>query len=138
MTEQTAPRAHTIRLIHLAMIGGVLLFAIVGHFVLRPALASSAELSPVILRSVLGITLGACVVSFLLRQRIPKRSTHESADLFWTTAAGPALITWGSVEAASLLAVFLYAWTGRAEALAVAAIAVVVLVAHNPAALEKR
>ena len=138
MTQQTAGPAQTARLMHAAMIAGVLLFAVVGHFVLRPTFSSAGDLGPTVLRSLLAVALGACALSFLLRRRIPFRSTDASADLFWATAAGPALITWASVEVASLLAVFLYARTGAVAALGVAAIAVAVFISHNPAALEKR
>ena len=136
--QGAAPTAKTIRLIHAAMVTGLLLFALVGHFVLRPTMANSGDLPPVMLRAFLGVALGACALSLLLRRRIPPRSSDESVDLFWTTAATPALLTWAPLEGASLLAVFLYARTGAPPTIAVAAVAVLLFVALNPAHLERR
>lgn len=45
-----APTAKTIRLIHASMVTGMLLFAVVGHFVLGPTMANSGDLPPVMLR----------------------------------------------------------------------------------------
>jgi hypothetical protein len=136
--QGAAPAAKTIRLIHAAMVTGVLLFAVVGHFFLRPAMANSGDLPPIMLRTLLGVALGACALSLVLRRRVPQRSTDESVNLYWTTAATPALLTWAPLEGASLLAIFLYARTGAQTTIAVAAIAVLLFVALNPAYLERR
>ena len=136
--QGAAPAAKTIRLIHAAMVTGVLLFAVVGHFVLRPAMANSGDLAPIMLRTLLGVALGACALSLVLRRRVPQRSSDESVDLYWKTAATPALLTWAPLEGASLLVIFLYARTGAQSTIAVAAIAVLLFVALNPAHLERR
>ena len=136
--QTAAPTAKTIRLVHAAMITGVLLFGLVGHFVLRPSMADAADLPAALVRVLLGVSLGACALSLLLRKRIPRRSTDESADLFWRTAATPALVTWALVEGATLLAVFLYARTGAQGAIAVASFAILLFVVLNPAYLERR
>ena len=120
------------------MIVGVLLFALVSHFVLRPTMADAEALPPVVLPALMALAVGACAVSLLLRRRVPRRSTDESADLFWTKAATPALVTWAPLEAASLLSVFLYARTGSQPAIAVAAVALLQFVLLNPAYLERR
>jgi hypothetical protein len=137
-TPQAAgPPAKTIRLIHAAMVTGVLLLAAVGHFVLRPTMANSGDLPPSMLRTFLGVALGACALSLVLRRRVPQRSTDESVDLYWTKAASPALLTWAPLEAASLLAIYLYARTGAQSTIAVAAVAVLLFVALNPARFER-
>ena len=136
--QAAAPTAKTIGLIHAAMVTGLLLFALVGHFVLRPAMANSGDLPPVMLRAFLGVALGACALSLFLRRRIPQRPSDESVDLFWTTAATPALLTWAPLDGAGLLAVFLYARTGASPTIAVAAVAMLLFVALNPAHLERR
>jgi hypothetical protein len=135
--QATAPPAKTVRLIHAAMIAGVLLFALVGHFLLKPALADSGDLPPIVPRALLGVSLGACALSLLLRRRVPHRSIDESADLFWTTATVPALLTWAPLEGASLLALFAYARTGALLAIPVAAVAILIFVLLNPAYLER-
>ena len=136
--QAAAPPAKTIRLMHAAMVTGVLLFAVVGHFVMRPTMATSGDISPVVLRSLLGLALAACALSLVLRRRVPQRSTDESVDLYWTTAASPALVAWAPLEAASLLAIYLYARTGAQITIAVAAVAVLIFVALNPAYFERR
>ena len=137
-SQGAAPTAKNIRLIHAAMVTGVLLFAVVGHFVLRPAMANSGDLPPIMLGTLLGVALGACALSLVLRRRVPQRSSDESVNLYWATAATPALLTWAAVEGASLLAIFLYARTGAQATIAVAVIAVLLFVALNPAYLERR
>jgi hypothetical protein len=140
MTDQipTVAPARTIRFLHGAMVSGVLLFALVGHFVLRPTMMSSGALSESVIRALLGVSLGGAALSFLLRKRVPIRSTQDATDLFWTTATTPAMILWACLEAGSLLAIVVYAFTGRPAALAVAAVSVILLVVLNPAHLERR
>ena len=120
------------------MITGVLLFAIVAHFVLRPNMARAGELPVVVLDGLLGVSIAGCALSLVLRNRVPQRGTEDSTDLFWTTATTPALLTWMPLDAASLLAVFVYARTGWQIAIAVAAVAVVLFVVLNPGYLERR
>lgn len=136
--QTTVPTAKTIRLIYGAMGAGVILFALVGHFLLRPTMANSGELPAVVLRVLLGVSLGASALSLLLRRRVPQRATDESSDLFWMTAATPALLTWAPLDAASLLAVFVYARTGSMSAIVVAVIAGILFALLNPAYLERR
>ena len=59
------------------MVTGVLLFAVVGHFVLRPAMANSGDLPPIVLGTLLGVALGACALSLVLRRRVPQRSSDD-------------------------------------------------------------
>jgi hypothetical protein len=134
-----AATSKTIRIIHAALVTGVLLFGLVGHFVMRPSLtAGSSEFPPALLPGLLGVALAVCVLSLVLRRRIPRRPADESADLFWVKAVAPAMITWASLEAASLLSIFLYVRTGSPAAIAVAALAVALFVVFNPANLERR
>ena len=136
--QTTQPTAKTIGLIHAALVTGVILFALVAHFVILPAATTSGEFPAVVARLLLGLSLGAMVLALLLRRRVPQRQTDESADLFWTAAATPAVIVWAPLEAASLLGVFVYSRTGSVPAIAVAAVAILLLVVMNPAYLERR
>jgi hypothetical protein len=129
--------AQAARLIHASLCLGVLLFAGVSHFVTRPSMAAQASLSPTMTRTLLAAALGACIIALLLRRRVPSRPRDVSADLYWTTAASPALVAWAPLEAASLAAVYLYGRTGSASALAVAGVAWLLLVALNPWSLDR-
>ena len=130
--------AQTARLIHASLCLGVLLFAGVSHFVTRPSMADQAAPSPTLASALLAASLGGCVVALLLRRRIPLRPRDVSADLYWTTAASPALVAWAPLEAASIAAVYLYGRTGSALALAVAGVAWLLLVSLNPWSLDRR
>lgn len=132
------PATRTVRLIHFALVTGVILFALVSHFLLRRSLADAPLLSPDLLRILLGLAVVALAASLVLRRRVPRRRSDVSADLFWTTAMTPALIMWWAIEMASLLSVFLYARTGSQAAIGVAAVAVVLFVIQNPRHLERR
>lgn len=139
-TSQTvAAPARSMRLIHAAMITGVLLFALVVHFKLRPTMATSnAEWSPAMARTLLGVALGACAVALLLRRWVPRRSAGESPDAYWSsTARSAAMIMWAPLEAACLASIVVYLNTGTPIAIGVGAIALVLFLVLNPAALEK-
>jgi hypothetical protein len=136
--EKTPPPTKTIRLIHRAMVGGVLLFALVSHFVLEPPIERSGVVSVYGVRALLGLALVACVASLLLRKRVPKRSTDESADLFWTRANTHALVAWAPLEAASLFGLVVYSFTRSPVALGIVALVLLLFISLNPAHLEKR
>ena len=132
-----APTAKTIRLMHAAMISGVVLFALVAHFVMRPSMTGAMDISPDIQRLLPGVALGAALVSLLLRWRVPKRSASESPDSFWLKASAPALVMWAVAEGAGLLSVFLYGVVGVQSGIGIAAIAVVIMIILNPGRLER-
>ncbi|HEY2852830.1 MAG TPA: hypothetical protein VGJ18_08300 [Gemmatimonadaceae bacterium] len=132
-----APTAKTIRLVHAAMITGVVLFALVAHFVMRPSMTGATDISPDIQRLLPGVALGAALVSLLLRSRVPRRSATESPDSFWLKASSPALVMWAIAEGAGLLSVFLYGVVGAQSGIGIAAIAVVIMIMLRPGRLEK-
>ena len=136
--QKPAPTSTTVRLVHRAMIGGVLLFALVSHFQLKPTITSSGVVSVYGVRVLFAVALVACAASLLLRRRVPKRSTEESADLFWARAGTPALVSWAPLEATSLFGVLIYGFTGSLVAIAIAAGVLLLFIGLNPAYLEKR
>ena len=139
----TAPRttvqtAKTIRMIHGSLLTGVLLFAIVGHFLLRPTLSGGTALPSALVAGLLGLCLVLFIVALMLVKRVPRRSSDASLDLFWSTAVTPAMIAWVPLQAAGLIAVFLYAETGSSPAIAIAAVAVVLMAVLRPRHFERR
>lgn len=127
----------TARLIHAALTSGVIIFAVISLLVLRPAMAE-ASMPPVVLGLLLALSLASSAFAVLvMRRRVPRRNTNESADLYWTTAATHALLTWAPLEAGALLGLVAHMLTGSSAALGVAAIALVGLIAVNPARLER-
>jgi hypothetical protein len=135
--QASAPTSESARRIHRALVIGVLLFAVVGYFIYGPTDTSSGGLAPGTVRLLLGLSLGACALSLVLRGRVPKRSSDESVDLFWRAAGPPAMLVWMPLEAASLLAVFVAAHTRSILAVAVAALAVLLPIVLNPGYLER-
>ena len=138
MTAPQAAPAKTIRMIHAALVTGVILFGLVAHFLLRKTTADFGQIPPLAINALLGLSLCACAVSLLLRRRVPQRATDESADLFWTKATTPAMVMWASLEAPCLLTIYLYMRTGSPSAIGVAAVAVVLFIILNPGYLERQ
>src|SRR5687768_7770525 len=103
-SQKPPPPSTTIRLVHGALLTGLLLFAIVSHFVLKPTTENSGVLPA---PWVLALSVGVCVLSLFLRRRIRPRSPDESSDAFWMTASPLALQMWTPLEAVGLLAVVL-------------------------------
>lgn len=125
------------RFIHASLIVGVLLFAAVSHFVMRPAM-SDQPLPAVVTVALLAASLVATALAVLvLRPRIPRRSADESADLYWAAAATPALLAWAPLEAAAIMALVAYMLGASLIALGVAAVALLGMIALNPGRLER-
>ena len=139
----TAPRttvqtAKTIRMIHASLLTGVLLFAIVAHFLLRPTLSGGTALPSTLVSGLLGLCLVLFILALMLVKRVPRRSSDASPDLFWSTAVTPAMIVWSPLQAAGLIAVFLYAETGSSLGIAIAAVAIVLMAVLRPGHFERR
>jgi len=120
------------------MITGIVLFALVAHFVLLPSSAKKGPFTPEVSRILLGLALGACGLALLLLRRVPRRSADESADTFWRTAAPLAMRVWAPLEGASLAAVVDYSHGGGPASIAVGLLAVALFLVLNPSYLERR
>jgi hypothetical protein len=135
--NQTAAPATTARLIHASLAAGVLLFGAGVYFALRPNLASAAAPPAALISALIGFSVVACASSLVMLRRVPRRSTDESANLFWTRATTPALVTWALVEGGSLMAIVAYVLSGSVAALAVAGVGLAGLIALNPRYIER-
>ncbi len=131
------PTSRSARIVHAAMATGVILFAIVAHFVLVPRANTSGNLVTLV-PTVLAVAGALCGLSLLLLKRVARPLSEESTDAFWVRAATPALVTWAPLEAAALLCVVLYSQTASKAAIAFAAIAVILLVLLSPGYFEGR
>ena len=138
-TSQTAaPSAKSVRLIHASLIAGIVLFAIVTYFLVRPGMANDGDFAPSVVRILLGVAVGMCALTLLFRRLVPRKSANESADLFWSRATKLAIATWQLSTGAGLLSVIVYMRSGDVTALAIAAIAVLFLLTMNPRSFERR
>lgn len=122
----------------MAMITGVLLFAVVAHFFLKPKVGTPADIPPTLAYALLGFALVACALALVLRGSIPTRTNSDSADAFWLQATGPAMRMWACLEGASLLSVFLYSRTGAPATIVVAVVAIALFILLNPRSIERR
>jgi hypothetical protein len=134
--QTTARPSTTIRLIHGSFVVGIVLFAIIVHFVTRPTMAD-VTVTPIVIGVLLAVSLAASGLALVLRRRVPTRNTNESADLFWTTAATPALIAWAPLEGGALMGIVAYMLSGMPATLVVAGIALAGLIAFRPARFER-
>jgi hypothetical protein len=134
--QTTARPSTTIRLIHGSFVVGIVLFAIIVHFVTRPTMAD-VTVTRIVIGVLLAVSLAASGLALVLRRRVPTRNTNESADLFWTTAATPALIAWAPLEGGALMGIVAYMLSGMPATLVVAGIALAGLIAFRPARFER-
>ena len=138
-TSQTvAASAKSVRLIHASLIAGIVLFALVTYFLVRPGMANAGDFTPGVVRILLAVAVGMCALTLLFRRLVPRKSANESADLFWSRATRVAIATWQLSTGAGLLSVIVYMRSGDVTALAIAAIAVLFLLTMNPRSFERR
>lgn len=135
--QKPAPTPQTARLIHGAMVIGVIIFAVVAHFLLVPKADPTGPLAAHIPLFV-GLSLAGCVVGILVSYRIPRASSGASGQSFWTTAGPRAMICWALLEGSALLAVVVYSLTASRAEIAVAMLIIVVFALLNPGYFEKR
>lgn len=120
------------------MVAGVLLFALVAHFILLPNTTESTRFDPTISRGALAMALVLIGVSLLLFRGMPRRSPDDSVETFWRTAASRAMTVWAPLEGASLVAVVVYSRGAGAEAIVVGLLAVALFLLLNPSYFERR
>ena len=138
MTPQnTPPSAQKVRLIHGALAAGMVLFAVVAHFLLLPKASPTDGLGS-LLPVTITVSLALIAIAFVISTRVPRSSPGESTDAFWVRAAQIALIAWSALEGAALLAIVVYSHTGSTAELAVAIFVVAIFLLMNPGYFERR
>ena len=124
------------RIVHGSMIMGVVLFALITHFVIRPQ-RTVPPLATNVLTTLLTVAIFLTLGGFGLRFRLPRRSRDASADLFWSTATVPLLIAVMPFEAAGLLAIVAYLLGAPLTALGVAGVAVIGMLSLYPGFFDR-
>jgi hypothetical protein len=125
-----APDLRAIRLIHLSLPLGVLLFVAVAVAV-RPAPTAAAPVASVTLAA----GVAALVIAQLVRARIPARSAVQPLTEWWTANFGRAVAAWSLIEAGGLLGAVGFWLTGRPLPLAATAAALALFVLTAPSRL---
>ena len=134
----TLPASRATRIMHLALVVGVILAAAV--LVYRSGTAGP----PVVVSPLIGYITAAfgfvnlLVASAFLLPRIPRRSAADAPDDFWsrTEIRTAAIIVWALIEGSSLIALVGYFLTGGVAPAIVAGLGIVVLVFASPARIE--
>lgn len=137
-TTSTMAVARAIRVLHLALVAGLVLAA--GVFVvLIQVIRFPAYASPTV-----GVILAAVSIMLLvlaaafLRRRIPERRGDEQPDSYWESPElrGAAIVLWAVTEGAALLGLIGYLLTGAPVPAVAAGIAIATLILFRPSHLE--
>jgi hypothetical protein len=135
---QPVAAARAVRILHAALVIGLILVGGVFVFLLR-GLGPSLTNTPLIGYATAGLGLAnLAVVVGVFRPRIPQRRTDQSPDDYWATneARAAAIVIWAMVEGAGLISLVGYFLTGAVIPAAVAALAVMTLIVLRPSQLE--
>jgi FtsH-binding integral membrane protein len=134
----TAPYTpQAVRRVHRAMAAGMILYAIVAHFVVLPNASPPNQMSNM-LPLLLALSLAGCAISFVIATRVPKPAPGEAGDAFWQRSARATLIAWSFLEGSGLLAIVAYSNTGSTAEIAIAILVLATLLLMNPGYFERR
>ena len=128
-----------VRILHAAMLGGLVAaggtLVLVRRLVPLPALGESRILAPA-LTTAAGLLL--TIAWLALRSRIPARRSEQSADAYWgvPSTRGSAIVLWGVVEGAGMIAAVGFFLTGGGATAAAFAIALGTLLLLGPGRLQ--
>lgn len=129
--------ARIMRVLHLALTGGLLVIGATFVFLIRlQGPLVGAAISPLVFAvPSLGQVAFAVIV---FRRRIPSRPSNQSIQDYWSSAEvrGASVILWALLEGAGLLAGVGYLLTGRLVAGSGVLVALVALIATRPSGLE--
>ena len=132
MPAAAPPDSKTVRLVHLSLIAGILLFLGVALVTRKPTAGAADSPLPVIMLAA-GVPL--LVLSQLVRARIPARLATEPADAWWPAHYSRAMIVWSLIEAASLMGLVSFWVTGNQISLGLPAAGLVLFVLTAPGRL---
>lgn len=138
-THNTPGAARSVRMMHTALIMGVLLAGVAFAFQV------SARQYPPEGGKTLGMVLptlgiGLLLVSVsVLRPRVRERSSQQSSDGYWAAVETrrAAIILWAVAEGAAFISLVGYFLSGALAGIAVAVLALAVLILYRPSRLER-
>jgi hypothetical protein len=134
----TVDAARAVRIMHAALVAGVVLAAGVVAFLIQ-----SKRIPPLLPGGVATIVAALSLVQLVvaagfLRRRIPERGIGEESQSYWAAPEhrGAAIVLWAVTEGAALLGLIGYFLTGALAPAVVAGIAIVTLAFFQPSHLE--
>lgn len=113
MSAQTESFFKSIKIIHLALLTGLMLFIGVAHFIVLPTADTNADLGNIFRYMIPGLAVvsifaSRLAVNGLLKQIAPSTPLSEKLDRY----RGASIIRWAAVEGVGLFAVVGYMLTG--------------------------
>jgi hypothetical protein len=135
----TPGMAQAVRIIHAALVAGVLLVGGVFAFIVRARGQQPGGGEPLgIVLPALGLSL-VLVSASVLRRRVPERTSQQSSDEYWASAGnrGAAIVLWAVTEGAAFVSLVAYFLTAAPAAAAAAVIAIATLILYRPGRLER-
>jgi hypothetical protein len=136
---QLASASRVIRILHAALVGGLILSGVTLYLVRQaspPPMVEDARVFTLVL-TVAAVVLLVIAVG-ALRPRVPDRPLEQGSDAYWSDAGsrGPAIVLWATIEGAGLVGAVGYFLTGGNAPPVVFALAVAALVLFRPGRLE--
>lgn len=128
----------TIRIIHLALVVGVVLVAVV-FYLLRQRMGMTFGFARPLGVIAAGLSLVSLTIALgFLTPRFPERPADQAPDDYWrrNEIRGGAVILWAMVEAAAILSWLGYLMTGGWAPAAVGLLAIVALMLLRPGRFE--
>lgn len=127
-----APDSKSIRLIHLSLLAGVLLFLAVAMFVRSSNPVRAESRLDVVL---LAVAVPVLMLALVLKARLPARLASERPDSWWRAHYTQAIIVWSLIEGASLMGIVGFWLTGNSLPLAATAAGVALFALTAPGRL---
>jgi hypothetical protein len=136
---QLANAPRVVRILHTALLGGLILSGAMLYLVRRVLQAPSvgeAHVLTLVLAVVPAVLLVIAVGT--LRPRVPDRRPEQDSDAYWSDAGtrGSAIVLWVAIEGAGLVGAVGYFLTGGTAPAVAFALALAALVLFRPETLE--
>jgi len=126
-------RLRVVKIIHAALMAGVILFLLVAAVMRRRGGAVAAgQLGPVLTYVGLGVLAGALVLVRILPRPDPAPAPGQAADQWWTASQSRLIVLWAVTEGACLLNAMVWFITQARVSLGAAALALAVLFVLRP------
>ena len=126
---EAAPDSRSIRIVHAALIAGVVLFLVVALVVRRGVEPPAGPPLHLFLFAAAGPVL---LLALVMRSRIPVRSAAQPLDAWWREHYAQAIVVWSLIEGASFLGIVAFWLTGRAAPLAATGVGLLLFLATSP------
>ncbi len=127
--------AFTARIIHMALIAGIVMFVVVASLVREtpPSSESTATLGRLI--PILAVV--AFSAAIIVARRLPRRTSTQSKDEWWRSNQPGAIVVWALVESVGLLGSVLYFLSGSYSYLIWVGLSLLMFLFYSPGRLSE-